>query len=382
MSGSLIRVLIVDDSVVIRRLIKEILDADPRIEVVGVAHNGQVAIGKVEELKPDAVTMDIEMPVMNGVDAVRALRKTHPRLPIVMFSTLTERGASATMDALAAGASDYVTKPANVGSVMESRKNISEQLVPKLVALTGARKVVGVARAPMPPPQPPAGQSRASGTTRRTQPFGLLAIGSSTGGPDALATVLSALPGELPVPVVITQHMPPVFTKMLAQRLNSTCKLSISEAAEGDSVERGKVLIAPGGLHMELKTRGTGVFVHLSDAPPENFCRPAVDVMFRSVAAVYRNRVLAVVLTGMGKDGALGAGVIRAAGGEVFAQDEATSVVWGMPGATVMAGQADRVLPLEQMAGTVTSALSANQGAGQGGSTRQANGPVPGGVRA
>ncbi|MCE0534446.1 chemotaxis response regulator protein-glutamate methylesterase [Kineosporia rhizophila] len=382
MSGSLIRVLIVDDSVVIRRLIKEILDADPRIEVVGVAHNGQVAIGKVEELKPDAVTMDIEMPVMNGVDAVRALRKTHPRLPIVMFSTLTERGASATMDALAAGASDYVTKPANVGSVMESRKNISEQLVPKLVALTGARKVVGVARAPMPPPQPPAGQSRASGTTRRTQPFGLLAIGSSTGGPDALATVLSALPGELPVPVVITQHMPPVFTKMLAQRLNSTCKLSISEAAEGDSVERGKVLIAPGGLHMELKTRGTGVFVHLSDAPPENFCRPAVDVMFRSVAAVYRNRVLAVVLTGMGKDGALGAGVIRAAGGEVFAQDEATSVVWGMPGATVMAGQADRVLPLEQMAGTVTSALSANQGAGQSGSTRQANGPVPGGVRA
>jgi len=376
MSGR-IRVLIVDDSVVIRRLIKEILDADKRIEVVGVAHNGQIAVGKVDELKPDALTMDIEMPVMNGVEAVKAIRKKHPRLPIVMFSTLTERGASATMDALAAGASDYVTKPANVGSVMESRQSISEQLVPKLIALTGARKMVSSARTALPPPQPPPGQSRAGAANRRSQPFGLLAIGSSTGGPDALATVLTALPGDLPVPVLITQHMPPVFTKMLAQRLDSTCRLSISEAVEGDSVAPGRVLIAPGGLHMELKTRGTGVVVHLSDAPPENFCRPAVDVMFRSVASVFRNRVLAVVLTGMGRDGAAGAGVIRTAGGEVFAQDEATSVVWGMPGATVMAGQADRVLPLEQVAATVTSALT--QGPG---SAKQPTGPVPGGVRA
>lgn len=380
MSGPRIRVLIVDDSVVIRRLIKEILDADKRIEVIGVAHNGKDAVGKVDELKPDALTMDIEMPVMNGVEAVKAIRKNHPRLPIVMFSTLTERGASATMDALAAGASDYVTKPANVGSVMESRQSISEQLVPKLIALTGARKVVGAARAALPPPQPPAGQSKAAaGGARRTQPFGLLAIGSSTGGPDALATVLTSLPGDLPVPVVITQHMPPVFTKMLAQRLDSTCRLSISEAVEGDVVERGRVLIAPGGLHMELKTRGAGVVVHLSDAAPENFCRPAVDVMFRSVASIFRNRVLAVVLTGMGRDGAAGAGVIRGAGGEVFAQDEATSVVWGMPGATVMAGQADRVLPLEQVAATVTSALAQSQGSG---AARQQAGPVSGGVRA
>ncbi|MBT0771383.1 chemotaxis response regulator protein-glutamate methylesterase [Kineosporia sp. J2-2] len=380
MSATRIRVLIVDDSVVIRRLIKEILDSDSRIEVVGVAQNGQVALGKVEELKPDAITMDIEMPVMNGVDCVKALRKTHPRLPIVMFSTLTERGASATMDALAAGASDYVTKPANVGSVMESRQSIMDQLVPKLIALTGSRRLVsGAKKAALPPPQPVPAQAKGPGgaPARRTQPFGLLAIGSSTGGPDALATVLSALPGDLPVPVVITQHMPPVFTKMLAQRLDSTCRLSIHEAAEGDSVERGKVLIAPGGLHMELKTRGTGVSVHLSDAPPENFCRPAVDVMFRSVASVYRNRVLAVVLTGMGRDGAAGAGVIRTAGGEVFAQDEATSVVWGMPGATVMAGQADRVLPLEQMAATIASALTHSQNA----AARQA-GPVSGGVRA
>jgi two-component system chemotaxis response regulator CheB len=378
MTATRIRVLIVDDSVVIRRLIKEILDGDSRLEVVGVAHNGQVAIAKVDELKPDVVTMDIEMPVMNGVDAVKAIRKTHPRLPIVMFSTLTERGASATMDALAAGASDYVTKPANVGSVMESRQSIAEQLIPKLVALTGARRLVGVTKAALPPPQPPAGQSKATAAARRTTPFGLLAIGSSTGGPDALATVMASLPGDLPVPVVITQHMPPVFTKMLAQRLDSICKLSISEAVQGDLVERGRVLIAPGGLHMELKSRGTGVVVNLTDAPPENFCRPAVDVMFRSVASIYRNRVLAVVLTGMGRDGASGAGVIRTAGGEVFAQDEASSVVWGMPGATVMAGQADRVLPLQQIAATIAAAVGQNQGA----STRPASGPVTGGVRA
>ncbi|GAB3241523.1 chemotaxis response regulator protein-glutamate methylesterase [Kineosporia babensis] len=373
------RVLVVDDSVVIRRLIKEILDADPRIEVVGVAQNGQVAIAKVGELKPDAVTMDIEMPVMNGVDAVRAIRKTQPRLPIVMFSTLTERGASGTMDALAAGASDYVTKPANVGSVMESRKNISEQLIPKLVALTGARRLAGATRTALPPAQPPAGMARNGPNVRRTQPFGLLAIGSSTGGPDALASVLTSLPGDLPVPVVITQHMPPVFTKMLAQRLDSSCRLKVTEAVEGDTVQRGRVLIAPGGHHMELRSRGTSVFVHLSDAPPENFCRPSVDVMFRSIAPVYRNRVLGLILTGMGRDGAAGAGILRTSGGEVFVQDEATSVVWGMPGATVMAGQADRVLPLEQIAATVTAALSQNQGVT---SMRQATGPVSGGVRA
>jgi two-component system chemotaxis response regulator CheB len=180
------------------------------------------------------------------------------------------------------------------------------------------------------------------------------------------------------VPVVIVQHMPPLFTKMLAQRLDSTCKLSISEAGEGDLVERGRVLIAPGGHHLEVRAKGATIVTHLSDAPPENFCRPAVDVMFRSVSAAYRNRVLGVILTGMGRDGAQGAGVIRTAGGEMFAQDEASSVVWGMPGAVVMAGQADRILPLNQLAAQISSALSQNQQP----SGRHAATPVPGGVRA
>jgi two-component system, chemotaxis family, protein-glutamate methylesterase/glutaminase len=373
-----IRVLVVDDSVVIRRLVKEILDADPRIEVVGVAQNGQIALAKLAELKPDAVTLDIEMPIMDGIACLRELRKTYSRLPVVMFSTLTERGAAGTMDALAAGASDYVTKPSNVGSVAESRQNISEQLIPKLIALTGARRLVTRTTA-LPPPKPVPNAERLGVGSHRTTAFGVLAIGSSTGGPDALAVILRALPADLPVPVVIVQHMPPVFTRMLAQRLDSTCPLTIVEAAEGDLVERGRVLIAPGGRHLEIRSKGATIVAHLTDAPPENFCRPAVDVMFRSVSAIYRNRTLGVVLTGMGRDGAQGATMIRNAGGEMFAQDEASSVVWGMPGAVVTAGQADRVLPLEQLASQITAALMKNQDRSSGPHTSP---PMPSGVRA
>ena len=376
-AGKPIRVLVVDDSVVIRRLVKEILDADPRIDVVGTAQNGQIALTKMAELKPDAVTLDIEMPIMDGISCLRELRKTYARMPVVMFSTLTERGAAGTMDALAAGASDYVTKPSNVGSVAESRKNISDQLIPKLIALAGARRLV-VRTAPLPPPTPVPNAERAGTGGRRTTPFAVLTIGSSTGGPDALAVILRALPADLPVPIVVVQHMPPVFTRMLAQRLDSICALSVIEAAEGDLVERGRVLIAPGGSHLELRTKGATIVAHLTDAPPENFCRPAVDVLFRSVSAIYRNRALGVVLTGMGRDGAQGATVIRNAGGEMFAQDEASSVVWGMPGAVTTAGQADRVLPLQQMAAQITSALTKNQDHRSSG--RQNSPSMPSGV--
>lgn len=376
--GQPIRVLVVDDSVVIRRLVKEILDADPRIEVVGTAQNGQIALTKMAELKPDAVTLDIEMPIMDGISCLRELRKTYSRMPVVMFSTLTERGAASTMDALAAGASDYVTKPSNVGSVTESRKNISDQLIPKLIALTGARRLV-VRTAPLPPPTPVPATERATAGTRRTTPFAILAVGSSTGGPDALAMVLRSLPADLPVPVVVVQHMPPVFTRMLAQRLDSVCALSVSEAVEGDLIERGRVLIAPGGSHLEVRTKGATVVAHLTDAPPENFCRPAVDVLFRSVSAIYRNRVLGVVLTGMGRDGAQGATTIRTAGGEMFAQDEASSVVWGMPGAVATAGQADRILPLDQMAAQISAALAKNQDRSSG---RHSSPSMPSGVGA
>jgi len=355
-----IRVVVVDDSVVIRRLVKDVLADDPNIDVVGTAENGEVALAKIAELNPDAVTMDIEMPRMNGIECVRALRKTHPRLPIVMFSTLTERGASATLDALAAGASDYVTKPSNVGSVAESRQALRDQLIPKLLALTAARRLV-VKAAPPPPRLPLAPR------TVRTTPFAVLAIGCSTGGPDALAAVLGGLPRELPVPVVIVQHMPPLFTRMLAQRLDSSSQLTVREAVDGEPLVPGTVLIAPGGRHLALKRAAAGAVVALNDDPPENFCRPAVDVMFRSVAALYKDKTLAAVLTGMGRDGALGAKVVRDAGGEVFAQDEQSSVVWGMPGAVVSTSQADRVLPLTDIARELTVALQRGQQAMSGG---------------
>jgi two-component system chemotaxis response regulator CheB len=290
------------------------------------------------------------MPVMNGIEAVRALRRTHPRLPVVMFSTLTERGASATLDALAAGATDYVTKPSNVGSILESQSSIRQQLIPKLKALTAARRRPA-ATVPPTPRTPAARRVRAGG-------FGVLAIGCSTGGPDALATLIPALPADLAVPVVVVQHMPPVFTRLLAARLDSQSHVSVAEAVHGEPLVPGRVLIAPGGSHLVVRRAGTSVVAELTEDPPENFCRPAVDVLFRSVASVYGERVLAAVLTGMGRDGEKGAGAIRTAGGEVVVQDEATSVVWGMPGAVATAGQADRVLPLEQIGPHLASALA------------------------
>lgn len=353
-----INVLVVDDSVVVRRMVTSILDGDPDIRVVGTAPNGRIALDKVLQVAPDILTMDVEMPELDGIATVRELRKTHTSLPVVMFSTLTERSASATLDALAAGANDYVCKPANVGSVPEAMAAIREQLVPKIKALVPRR---GVAPAPgVAPLARPAGRPLAGGGAPAPAPTGridVLAIGSSTGGPDALAAVVPALPASLAVPVVITQHMPPVFTRLFAQRLDAKSALRVKEAEEGDPVVPGTVLIAPGGLHLEVVRRGPSVVAHLTEAPPENFCRPAVDVMLRSVVATYGANVLSVVLTGMGSDGARGCEVVRQAGGEVVAQDEATSVVWGMPGAVTQGGHAHRVLPLPGIASDIIATI-------------------------
>ena len=351
-----INVLVVDDSVVIRRLVTTSLESDPDIGVCGTAANGSIALSKLLQVAPDLVTLDVEMPVMDGLQTLREIRKTHPRLPVIMFSTLTERGAAATLDALSAGASDYVCKPANVGSVPEAIAAVRGQLIPKIKAL-----VPGGSRSPVPVPSArplrhvPVRPTSVAAPTHRVE---LLAIGSSTGGPDALTSVLPLLPRDLAVPVVITQHMPPVFTRLFAQRLDAKCGLSVKEAEDGDRVEAGRVLVAPGDRHLVLERRGTAVVVRLSDAPAENFCRPAVDVMFRSAAAVDGEQVLGVVLTGMGADGARGGEVLRAAGGEVVVQDQASSVVWGMPGAVVAAGQAHRVLPLGDVARDVLQVIA------------------------
>lgn len=346
-----IRVLVVDDSVVIRRLVVDALSHDPDIEVVGTAGNGKLALAKLETIEVDIITLDIEMPEMNGLETLRALRQSQRRLPVIMFSTLTERGAHATLEALSAGASDYVTKPANMGSIAESIAAVRAELLPKIKALCARRMpprtVAGIkappVAAPLRPLTPPSTRVRAVGRPK------LLVIGCSTGGPEALSTVLAGLPANFPLPILAVQHMPPVFTRLFAERLDRTCALKVAEAAGGEIIEPGTVFIAPGDHHLEpeVDARGRGPMrVRLHSGPAENFCRPAVDVLFRAAARVCGPSVLSVVLTGMGSDGRVGAGLIRAAGGEVLVQDEASSVVWGMPGAVVEAGAADEVLPL------------------------------------
>jgi two-component system, chemotaxis family, protein-glutamate methylesterase/glutaminase len=368
----MIAVLVVDDSVVVRKLITDALGGAPGIEVVGTAANGQLAQAKIDQLKPDVITMDIEMPKMNGIEAVRELRKRNKQVPVIMFSTLSASGASATLEALSAGATDYVTKPSNVGSIAESVAAVREQLVPKIHALA---KKGPPQRAPMRPPSAPPGRP-ASPTLRpapnrpaapvRRGPQGrvdLLAVGCSTGGPDALTKVLLGLTADLPVPMVVTQHMPPVFTKMFAERLDRSTALTVVEATEGMELAPGTVYIAPGDRHLVLVRKGTAVVTQLSSAPPENSCRPAVDVMFRSVAQVFGGSAYATVLTGMGADGRNGAKVMRDAGAEVLAQDEASSVVWGMPGAVVQAGLADEILPLDRIASALLTRLKVGRSA-------------------
>jgi two-component system chemotaxis response regulator CheB len=342
-----ISVLVVDDSVVVRRLIVDALSSNPEIQVAGTAANGRIALTKIEALKPDVVTLDIEMPELDGLATLRELRRKRRMPPVIMFSTLSVAGATATLEALAAGATDFVTKPANVGSMAESQRMIREQLIPKILSLGGRP-----AAAPAAPVRRPARPAA------RTGRIGAITIASSTGGPDALAKVLGALPANLPVAVLVVQHMPPVFTKMFAERLDRSCAVHVVEAADGMLVTAGTVYIAPGDRHLTVAGRAPTATTRLTQGPPENSCRPAADVLFRSVAEVYGGSTLAVVLTGMGLDGRRGVEVLRAGGAEVLAQDQASSVVWGMPGAVVGAGLADAVLPLNEIGGYLTTRLA------------------------
>ncbi|HEY4239209.1 MAG TPA: chemotaxis response regulator protein-glutamate methylesterase [Kofleriaceae bacterium] len=348
------RVLVVDDSLFMRAAIAKVLGGGA-FDVVGQAKDGPDAIAQVGRLQPDVVTMDFNMPGMNGAEAVRAIMATRPT-PVVMFSAHTRQGAKETFDALAAGAVDFVTKPA--GEVSTDLSKIADELLTKVGAAATAKP--RVARDPATSGSFNAassgsfaaagsGQFRATALPRAALPGALrvCVIGVSTGGPSALGEVLPALPAELRIAIVVVQHMPAAFTGPLAERLHATCRVQVREAAAGDRLAAGTVLIAPGDRHLEFDERGA---IALTDGPTVHGCRPAADVTMTSAARVFGKRALAVVMTGMGKDGAAGALAIKRADGKTLAQDQATSVIYGMPKAALDAGGIDEVAALGDIA--------------------------------
>jgi len=349
--GERIRVLVVDDSVVIRRLVTHALEQDPALDVVGAAANGAIALQRIPQLNPDVLTLDIEMPEMDGLETLRRVRRDYPQLRVIMFSSLTEHGAAVTLEALTLGADDYVSKASNEGSLDRSMTRLREELVPKIKQFFHLPAQNRAGARPEPAQVPAAapawrGTPVMQGTKVRAK---VVAIGVSTGGPTALGAILPEFPAGFPLPVLVVQHMPPLFTRLLAERLHTVCRLPVAEASHGGPVEAGKILIAPGDFHLKVASGGGGVHVCLDQSPPLNSCRPAVDALFASIGEVYGGAAIAVILTGMGQDGLRGTEILKARGAFVLAQDEASSVVWGMPGAVVNGGLADRVLPLGQV---------------------------------
>lgn len=350
-----IRVLLVDDSALVRRVVGAMIDAEPDLELVGSEANGKLALEACDRVDPDIVILDVEMPEMNGVDTVAILRARYPRLPVIMFSAYTQEGAAITIEALTRGAADFVTKPSQEGPAGMSLAKVRDTLLAKIRGLArSGRKRTKIERVTTVEPvavTPPKGDA---GTVQ------IVCMAVSTGGPSALETVLAALPANFPVPIVVVQHMPATFTCHLAKRLASRCSLEVSEARDAEIPRPGTVIIAPGDVHLLLKKTTNVVRLLTNREAPENACRPSADVLFRSAAAAYGSATLAVVLTGMGQDGLAGCRQIRQAGGQIVVQDEASSVVWGMPGAVARAGLADRVLPIDQIAADVIHRVMGN----------------------
>lgn len=367
-----LRVLAVDDSTVMRGVLKTVFDLHasqgdmslPRMELCGLVRDGVEALEAVKTLSPDVLLLDLEMPRMDGLEVLQKLRILAPALPVIMCSAHTERGARSTLDALSLGAKDYVMKPGQQRDFAAALDTLMEQLLPKIAALSGwglvrtapreisqeAKRVAALERLEA----EPAAARMETGSGRQVE---LVVIGVSTGGPSALETMLPMLPKDFAVPVMIVQHMPVLFTGALAQRLDRICRMPVRQARDGDRIGPGEVWLAPGDAHMEVAQgagpRGAGAFhpiVKLHQGPPLNSCKPSVDYLFRSAAAMYGAATLGLVMTGMGSDGFDGAKTVRAAGGTVLAQDEATSAVWGMPGRVAKEGVASAVIALPSLA--------------------------------
>ena len=374
----MIKVLIVDDSVVFRKILQDALSKTSGIRVVGTANNGKKGIEKIKELKPDLVILDVEMPEMDGLQTLDEIRRQRLKVGVIMFSSLTSKGAQTTLEALSKGAFDFVPKPTGTGAFSESVKRIKEELIPKIKAFAVSRhQRRRPIRRPVAPVRPlinrrtketslkqdldksTSNKKTVESITKTRQVIRsflrpeVVAIGVSTGGPNALNEVIPKFPKNFPVPILLVQHMPPVFTAQLAKRLNDKSQLNVIEAKAGDVIKAGTVYIAPGDYHMEVGTNGVSKIIKLNQKPPVNSCRPAVDVTFKSVANVYGGRVVAVIMTGMGQDGFEGCKVLKQKGAVIIAQDRETSVVWGMPKFVTEAGLADKVCPLDRIAITV-----------------------------
>lgn len=354
-----VRVLVVDDSRFFRRRVTEMLESDPQIKVIDSAENGLEAVSKAARLKPDVITMDVEMPVMDGITATRKIMAASPTA-ILMFSSLTTDGARATLDALDAGAVDFLPKRfEDISNDRDEAKRVLCERVRAVGARRSTRRIPP--RSALSKSKPESNSTapsprhatttvrRSAGITLQKGRTKLVAIGTSTGGPVALQNVLKQLPKSFPVPIVLIQHMPGSFTTAFAQRLNDTCEINVREAKDGDPLEVGLALLAPGGKQMVVEKRGGKDIVRITDSEPGQNYKPCVDITFSSVAKLYPGKLLAVVLTGMGADGREGAKLIKQGGSSIWAQDEASCVVYGMPAAVVDAGIADQVLPLDDI---------------------------------
>lgn len=350
-----IRVLVVDDSGFFQRRVAEIINADSRMQVVGVAANGQEAIEKNASLKPDVITMDYEMPVMDGITAIRHIMRERP-VPILMFSSLTFEGARVTLDALDAGAVDFL--PKNFDAIAKDASSIKLALTDKIAAVAKhqkqALKNVGLtsptaSSRPAAAPAVPSAKKRLTGVE-------LVIIGTSTGGPAALQTLFRAIPANFKLPIIIVQHMPGSFTKAFADRLNNLSHLSVKEAVDGDRIQAGHVYVAPGGMQLMVDKRGAGI-IHIRESDERVNYRPSVDIAYASAAKHYANKVLGVVLTGMGSDGRDGARLIKQAGGHIWTQNEASCVIYGMPMAVAKANLSDEILALDAIAARLVEAV-------------------------
>lgn len=366
-STNVFRVLVVDDSAVIRGLITRTIESHADLKVVATASNGEAAVASLKRYPVDIVILDIEMPVMDGLTAIPLLKEVDPAVQIIMASTLTHKNAEISLRALSLGATDYIPKPSSDQMIGVSSETFNVELVEKVRTLgalarrKGVRLPTGTSAVVRPEPV-----SEKRKISLRPMPAfrpDIIAIGSSTGGPQALNDVVAVLGKGLPQPVVITQHMPASFTKILAEHLSRQCNVACKEGEDTDILTPGHYYLAPGDFHMQFVRKAEGIGIKLNKNPPENFCRPAVDPMLRSLVDVYGKKVLSVILTGMGQDGWKGGEVVVNAGGAIIAQDEATSVVWGMPGAVAVAGICSAVMPLAEIGKTVRALATGGRAA-------------------